>query len=559
MRLPVLLWVLIASSLLPAPVQGEVPPPDRAAETRALVQRLVLDRAVAVASVQRIADEREEQLFAELAAKDRRLRAEQRTRKAAQTELADVTAERQRLVDQIAARDHQFAAEIGEYRHQVASIADSPDPRKLEALKRYAEGDRAGGYAALTDLQETEDQAAPKAMAKRSAAGWREIAALARDRKDHGEMDTVQVIAVYEKAQSLDPEDAWGWIELRRLYQEAGRLPDARRAAEKALASAQSDRARSAAQVEIGDVLVASGDLAGARERFEEGLEIDERLAASDPSDERAQRDLSIGLDKLGNVLVESGDLAGARARFEASLKISQRLMEANPTSTIAQRDLSDSLNSLGDVLVTSGDLAGARERFEASTQIAERLAAANPSSADAQRDLSAILESLGGVLAASEDLAGARDRLDKSLAIRERLAAADPSSANAQHDLSISLNKLGDLLVASGDLAGARDRFDASLKIRERLAAANPSSANAQRNLSFNLARLGDVLVASGDLAGARIRYEESLKIDERLAASNPSSAEAQRDLIVDHTKLGRLTGDELHWREALRIALDL
>ncbi len=109
MRPSFLLVALIASSILPAPVQGQAPSPDRAAENRALVQRLVLDRAAAVASVQRIADEREEQLFAELAAKDRRLRAEQRTRKGAQTELAQVTEERLRLVDEIAARNRQFA------------------------------------------------------------------------------------------------------------------------------------------------------------------------------------------------------------------------------------------------------------------------------------------------------------------------------------------------------------------------------------------------------------------------------------------------------------------
>src|SRR5262249_37853494 len=147
---------LFASSFLPLPVQGEASPPDLAAENRALVERLVLDRAAAVAAAHRSADEREEQLFAELAAKDRRRRSEQRTRAAAQAELAQVTAERQKLVAEIAARDRQFAAEIAEYRRQVASIADSPDPRKREALKRYAEGDRKGGFEALVAIQKAE-------------------------------------------------------------------------------------------------------------------------------------------------------------------------------------------------------------------------------------------------------------------------------------------------------------------------------------------------------------------------------------------------------------------
>ena len=389
MRASALHWTLALCGAFPA-AQAESPQADVAAETRALVQRLVLDRAAAIAAVQRIADEREERLFAELAVKDRRLRAESGSRAAAQTDLARVTAERQRLVDEIATRDRQFAAEIAEYRKQVASIANSPDPRKRAALERYAEGDRAGAFEALLAIQEAETKAV--------AAGWREIAALAQDRKDRSEMGTAQVISIYEKAQSLETAYLWGWIELRRLYQEAGRLADARSAAEEALERAEDARDRSVAETELGNVLVSSGDLVGARMRFEASLAIGERLAEANPTSAEAQRDLSVSLNKLGDVLVSSGDLVGARARFEASLAIDERLAEANPTSAEAQRDLSVSLNKLGDVLVSSGDLAGARARFEASLAIGERLAEANPTSAEAQRDLIVSHAKLGGL-----------------------------------------------------------------------------------------------------------------------------------------------------------------
>jgi tetratricopeptide (TPR) repeat protein len=435
-----ILWILIAVCLLPVPVYGEASPSDPGAETRALVQRLVLDRAAAVASVQRIADEREEQLFAELAAKDRRLRTEQRTRKEAQAELAAVTVERQRLVDEIAARDFQFAAEIGEYRRQVASIAESPDPRKREALKRYAEGDRAGGFEALVAIQ--------KAETKAVAAGWRGIAILAKDRKDRGEMGTAEVISFYETAQNLDADDAQGWIELQQLYQEAGRLPDARRAAEQALAHAQNDSDRAAAEDGLGDVLVASGDRAGARSRFEKSLEIRERLAAANP-DRATQREVSVSLNRLGDVLVESGDFAGARARFEASVKIRERLAAARPDSDGAQRDLGVSLDDLGRVLTLLHDRPGARVQFEKSLKITERLAAARPGSTDAQRELSVSLERVGTMLLSAGDRAAGIARLEEALKIRERLAASNPDSARAQRELIVSHITLG--LLGSG------------------------------------------------------------------------------------------------------------
>jgi tetratricopeptide (TPR) repeat protein len=547
----VLLLTFIANSVLPVPVQGEALPSGRAAENRALVQRLVLDRAAAVASVQRIADEREEQLFAELAAKDQRLRAEQRTRKAAQGELAKVTAERQRLVDEIATRNRQFAAEIEEYRRQVASIADSPDPRKRGALKRYAEGHRAEGYADLVEIQEAETKAV--------AAGWREIAALAQDRKDRGEIGTAEAIKPYEKAQAMDADYVWGWIELRRLYQEAGRLPDARRAAEQALTHAQNDRDRAVAESELGDVLEATGDLAGARKRFEENLKIAEQMAQADPANAHAQRDLSISFNRLGKVLDKAGDLRGARARLEQALAIDEELAKTNRASTEAKRDFGVSLEKLGDLLVKMDDQENARKRFEQALEIRELSAKTNPTSVAAQRDLGISLNRLGKVLLETGDLPGAGKRYQQCLDIVEKLAKANPTSAIAQRDFGISLSRLGEVFVKEGDLARARKNFEQALKIADQLVKADPTSADEQGYLCISLESLGDVLLLMHDLAGARERFTQALKITMNLAAVNPTSAEIQYLLFSLQARLGGLPGGESHLREALRIALDL
>jgi predicted lipid-binding transport protein (Tim44 family) len=45
-----------------------------------------------------------------------------------------------------------------------------------------------------------------------------------------------------------------------------------------------------------------------------------------------AKSDVSVSLNKVGDVLVAQGDLAGARARFEQSLAIRQRLAAADPS-----------------------------------------------------------------------------------------------------------------------------------------------------------------------------------------------------------------------------------
>lgn len=62
-------------------------------------------------------------------------------------------------------------------------------------------------------------------------------------------------------------------------------------------------------------------------------------LAVADPGNSQWQRDLSISRNKLGNVAVASGDLAAAWEHFQAALEIAQRLAAADPTNSEWQRD----------------------------------------------------------------------------------------------------------------------------------------------------------------------------------------------------------------------------
>ena len=88
------------------------------------------------------------------------------------------------------------------------------------------------------------------------------------------------------------------------------------------------------------------------------------RLAAADPGNTEWQRDLSVSRNKLGDVAVAAGDLAAARDHYQAALDIADRLAAADPGNTEWQRDLSVSRNKLGDVAIAAGDLAAARDHL---------------------------------------------------------------------------------------------------------------------------------------------------------------------------------------------------
>ena len=328
---------------------------DRDIDKRAIVDRLTLERAEVVFVRDKKGEEREHELFHRLGLQNAQLRKQEIVlrKEASNTAIAvaklnavtvsltKVDAQRQALVDQLAARDRQFAAEIGEYRRQMASLANSPDPRKRAALQEYADGNRKAAFAVLDAI----DRADIKAM----AAGTLELGALALDMKDRGEQNAADVIAVYERALRLDPEVYGGWVELARLYTEVGKLPEARRAAEEALKRADNDRTRAIGLVEVGDTQVNAGELSGARARYGEAVNILRTLAIAKGSNGRTQLDLALGLERLSYALVRSGDLSAAREGLEEALWLREGVAGVNPSSEEAARDVGRALGNLAE------------------------------------------------------------------------------------------------------------------------------------------------------------------------------------------------------------------
>ena len=275
-----------------------------------------------------------------------------------------------------------------------------------------------------------------------------------------------EAITAYARAVDLDPAHFWTWIELSRLYQAAGSLPQARRTAEAALQHVEDDHDRMVAEGELGNIAVAEGQLPTAAHHYQAAMQASNALAEADPDNLDLQRQLSVTHNKLGDVAVAEGDLAGARRSYAADLAIAERLAAADPGNAEWQFDLGVSNERLGGVAMAQGDLETGKANHQKRHEIIERLAAADPDNAAWARDLSVSHEKLGDVARAEGDLAGARGSYAASLAIRERLASADPGNAEWARDLFVSHDRMARIAEASGDIAGAIAEFEAGEEI---------------------------------------------------------------------------------------------
>jgi tetratricopeptide (TPR) repeat protein len=103
-------------------------------------------------------------------------------------------------------------------------------------------------------------------------------------------------------------------------------------------------------------------------------MQIAQKLAATDLSDARAQRDLFISQNKLGAVSLISNQMSEAVRYFEKGLAIAQSLAVANPSDAQAQRDLVASHANLGEAHKTAQEYAAAARYFRERATVLQRM-----------------------------------------------------------------------------------------------------------------------------------------------------------------------------------------
>ena len=327
---------------------------------------------------------------------------------------------------------------------------------------------------------------------------------------------------------------------------------------------------------------------------YQAALDIAARLAAADPANTEWQRDLSVSHDKLGDVAIAAGDLAAARDRLPGRPRHRGPAGRRRPRQhRMAARPVRQPQQARG----RGGRGRGPGRRPRPPTRPPWTSGSGWPPPTPPTPNGSATCPSATTSSGTWRSRPGTwpppATAYQAALDIRVRLAAADPANTEWQRDLSISHNKLGDVAAAAGDLAAARDRlpgrprhpgpagrrrprqhrmaarpvrqprtssatwrsrpgtwpppataYQAALDIAGRLAAADPANTGWQRDLSISHNKLGDVAVAAGDLAAARDRYQAALDIRVKLAAADPANTGWQRDLSISHEQARRRRG---------------
>jgi serine/threonine-protein kinase len=301
-------------------------------------------------------------------------------------------------------------------------------------------------------------------------------------------------------------------------------------------------RSLSAAYLQLGDLVLLTGQTDRARHHYERGLECCERLAAADLGNSHGRRWVAIALGKLGDVRRRLGDLRAAREDYLRGLEIMQELADADPEDSRARQGLSIALGKLGDLERQMEDPVSARDHYQRSLALAREVAEAAPTSVAARRSLSIAFSKLGDIHRHLGESEAAHGCYQQSAELARVLVEADPDDPRLRHSLAIAYDHLGDVSRQLDDAAMAREYHAKSLELAEGLVAADPHNVRSRRSLSITLGKLGEIIQLLGDAETARAHHARSLELARELAEADPDDVQAQIGLVMSCQRVGLL-----------------
>ncbi len=289
-----------------------------------------------------------------------------------------------------------------------------------------------------------------------------------------------------------------------------------------------------------GHVFKAIGKYDDALAKYQQSLDIREKILQRDPTNLIFQKDVASSLDNFGDIYKMYGDSKKAMENYKASLAIRQDHVEKSPLNPYALSDLTLSLTKIGDMQKIQGDLNGALQNFKECVRI-ERLLVANESeNIQWQRSLSISLQRVGDILMAQGKFNEALPYYQENLENDRKIVATIPQNMTWQANLAIAYQKVGDTYKNQGEYEKAQHYYLENLTLSRVLVKHEPNNTQWQRSLSITFQRLADTVSNLGKKDEAIAYNQQSLNISNKLLKINPDNTFWKNDAILASQRIG-------------------
>ena len=501
----------------------------------ALTAGLEAQHRAAIIRERGLADTRTIQLIAEAEARMRAAREAwsqaSADRASAEAALYDARAAYVRAVNATELSEAMAAIEIEAFRAELEARMPEATPELIAAYQEFADGARESAWRSLEPLLRARISARTAAARAVAAGEMRQLARLREIMRVNGETNVADVLALWNRAAELDPNDVLTHLSRNDLYAETGQLDEQLAAARQARAVATDMYERAAGEGAIGGALAERRDYEGALRAYNAALEMHRALLTERPRNVNLLENVSLDLRDIGDVLMDQGELDAAARHYEEGLAVLRRVASEFPQLR-TERNLANALRRTGGALMQAADLDGAMAHYEEALELLRRLAGADPRNIDLAQDLPNTMTYVGEVHRRRGDLQEAVRFFSEAVEVARRTAAIDPSNLDLNLPLTAALDRLGSMQLVMSRADAALATFHEVREIELRNLEASPDSPERSHALMLTESKLCATLQAMGRLADADPYCDAALERGRRLHANRPDDFDTARDL---------------------------
>ncbi len=270
------------------------------------------------------------------------------------------------------------------------------------------------------------------------------------------------------------------------------------------------------------------GDIPGSLVSYRKALTIRTAVAASNPHDAAAQRELLITHSKLANALIGAGDRLGGMEQQRQLVTIAERLFASDPLNFENRRLLASAYSDSGWTRAQPGTWMSGLADCRKAVTLLESLYITKPRSEGLRWSLAVAYSCTGNLL--SEYTQNFRESLsmhDKALGVLRSMSQDGTVNIRIQRFWVWEMIRESDPLCNLGDTTGALSRDRNALEILRKLSASDPQDMQLHIDTGGALGYIGDVYLKRNELAAAITACRDSLAELARSDHSNSSNAE--------------------------------
>jgi tetratricopeptide (TPR) repeat protein len=300
-------------------------------------------------------------------------------------------------------------------------------------------------------------------------------------------------------------------------------------------------RRRAASLHNRGDILRGQGDLAGALAAHREGIAIDERLLALNPT--LSERNLvTLHYVKTGAILYSLGRLDEALDIYRGPIEFYEMLDPGQPDAVDWLSAFCLLLFGRAQVLDSKNRLPEAANDYRRAADLCAKQLEAQPGDVSLLKILWPAQAGLGQLSLGQGNTTDAVRYHRSAVATMCQLIGADPESIAWQYDLVQERVRLSQALLQQGEDAGAAKELEDAEAISERLVVHDPTNARWKNGLAMTNVFRGEFFQKKNNSEAALKSFRKAEAILEGLITDDPRNAEFIRYRNQCRTKIAEM-----------------